>query len=54
MGMHYIRDGDGIEELDLLDSDPEEKIDFAAAGEADVVATVSAGVLRRWDVDKKK
>jgi RNA polymerase sigma factor (sigma-70 family) len=31
-----------------------DKIDFAAAGEADVIATVSAGVLRRWDKANQK
>jgi RNA polymerase sigma factor (sigma-70 family) len=31
-----------------------EKIAFAAAGEADVVATVSDGVLRRWDQADEK
>jgi RNA polymerase sigma factor (sigma-70 family) len=31
-----------------------EKIDFAAAGEADVIATVSDGVLRRWDKAQEK
>jgi RNA polymerase sigma factor (sigma-70 family) len=31
-----------------------DKIDFAAAGEADVIATVSAGVLRRWDKANEK
>lgn len=31
-----------------------EKIDFAAAGEADVIATVADGVLRRWDKAKQK
>jgi WD40 repeat protein len=31
-----------------------DKIDFAAAGEADVVATVAAGTLRRWDKAQRK
>ncbi|VTS03396.1 sigma-70 family rna polymerase sigma factor : Uncultured bacterium genome assembly Metasoil_fosmids_resub OS=uncultured bacterium PE=4 SV=1: Sigma70_r2: Sigma70_r4_2: WD40: WD40 [Gemmata massiliana] len=31
-----------------------EKVDLAAAGEADVVATISDGVLRRWDKTQAK
>jgi arylsulfatase A-like enzyme len=30
-GMHYIRDGDGLEELYVLESDPKELVNFAGA-----------------------
>ena len=30
-GMHYIRDGDGSEELYVLDSDPEERFNLAGS-----------------------
>jgi arylsulfatase A-like enzyme len=33
-GMHYIRDGDGLEELYVLQSDPKETTNFAAAPNA--------------------
>ena len=33
-GMHYIRDGDGLEELYVLKSDPEEQVNFAGAPNA--------------------
>ena len=33
-GMHYIRDGDGLEELYVLESDPEELVNFAGAPDA--------------------
>ena len=32
-GMHYIRDGDGLEELYVLESDPKELVNFAGASD---------------------
>ncbi len=46
LGMHYIRDGEGIEELYVLKSDPEERANFAGAPNAQASLQRFRSVLR--------